>query len=264
MDESGAAQGATVRVSDAEREAAATELREHCGDGRLTLDELSERLETTFAARTREELGRALVDLPRTPVPAGPARELVGSAQVTPSTVRRRSVGWTISMMSCGSHRGRWRPKGVTNVVALMGTCELDLCQAEIDGPEVVINAVSVMGHIDVVVPEGIEVELTGINIMGCKELLVRPVPPIPGAPTIRVRGFILMGDVMVRSKKGHGGAGDQYPGLDPPPTGDVGWSGPATGLGMGGARIARDALRRERRERHNDRRASRSQRRGW
>ncbi|MGH9131572.1 MAG: DUF1707 SHOCT-like domain-containing protein [Acidimicrobiales bacterium] len=251
--------GAALRVSDSEREAVANALREHCGEGRLSLDELSERLEATFAARTREELDRVLLDLPKSTSVAGiaigrPAQGAGGLVGGAGGPARRRSTGWTISVMSDNSHRGRWRPKAVTNVIALMGTCELDLRQAEIDGSEVVINAFSLMGHIEVVVPEGIEVSLTGIPIMGCKYLQIRPVPPIPGAPTVRVRGFMLMGDLMVRSRAGHGDSGDHYSEVVPGPSGP-GWEGSAVGRGFGGAdraelRYERHARRRERRRR--------------
>jgi len=56
--------GPNIRVSDAEREAVAAQLRDHYGDGRLTLDELNERLDQTFAAKTRADLNTVVVDLP--------------------------------------------------------------------------------------------------------------------------------------------------------------------------------------------------------
>ncbi|HEY2523168.1 MAG TPA: DUF1707 domain-containing protein [Streptosporangiaceae bacterium] len=59
------ATGPNIRVGDAERESVAAQLREHYGDGRLTLDELNERLDRTFAARTYGELNTVTTDLPR-------------------------------------------------------------------------------------------------------------------------------------------------------------------------------------------------------
>jgi hypothetical protein len=53
-----------MRVSDAEREAAAAELREHFASGRLTQDELDERLTAVFAAKTRGDLSGLFTDLP--------------------------------------------------------------------------------------------------------------------------------------------------------------------------------------------------------
>jgi hypothetical protein len=68
------ATGYNVRVGDAERDAAAAQLREHYTTGRLTLDELNERLDQAFAARTRADLNAVTRDLPyvRTPSASSP------------------------------------------------------------------------------------------------------------------------------------------------------------------------------------------------
>lgn len=58
------ASGNEMRVGDAEREAAAAELREHYASGRLTLDELNERIDKAFAAKTRGDLNVLMTDLP--------------------------------------------------------------------------------------------------------------------------------------------------------------------------------------------------------
>jgi hypothetical protein len=71
------ATGFNVRVGDADRDAIAAQLREHYADGRLTLDELNERLDRTFAAKTTADLDAVMRDLPYVPRPAG--APLVGS-----------------------------------------------------------------------------------------------------------------------------------------------------------------------------------------
>lgn len=53
-----------MRASDADRERVAEELRRHHLDGRLDTDELQERLERCYAARTGTELSALLADLP--------------------------------------------------------------------------------------------------------------------------------------------------------------------------------------------------------
>jgi hypothetical protein len=58
------ASGYDMRVGDAERDAAANDLREHFASGRLTQDELNERLDRTFAAKTRGDLSGLFTDLP--------------------------------------------------------------------------------------------------------------------------------------------------------------------------------------------------------
>ena len=54
-----------LRVGDAERDAAAADLGEHYVAGRLTLDELHERLGAVFSAKTYGQLARIMADLPR-------------------------------------------------------------------------------------------------------------------------------------------------------------------------------------------------------
>ena len=53
-----------VRVSDADRETAAARLKLHFTDGRLSHDELEERLDRAYAARSRRELRAVFADLP--------------------------------------------------------------------------------------------------------------------------------------------------------------------------------------------------------
>ena len=62
------------------------------------------------------------------------------------------------------------------------------------------ITAVAIMGGIEVIVPEGIEVEMTGHAFMGGKDMKVADVPRLPGSPLIRVRAFALMGGISLRS----------------------------------------------------------------
>lgn len=53
-----------MRAGDADRDAAAAALGEHFAQGRLTLDELSARLDATLTATTHGELSQATQDLP--------------------------------------------------------------------------------------------------------------------------------------------------------------------------------------------------------
>jgi hypothetical protein len=63
-----------LRASDADREAAADALRRHAAAGRLTVEELDERVEKAYAAKMVSELNALQVDLPRLAVrPQRPA-----------------------------------------------------------------------------------------------------------------------------------------------------------------------------------------------
>ena len=176
------------RVADADRDRTVTLLREHVVAGRLTLDEFSDRVGIALQARTRGELDVALADLPALkaslPEPVG-------------RPARRRFV----AVMSGSAAKGRWRLAARTSAVAVMGGCEMDLRQAEIDGPEVVITAVAFWGGIKITVPEGIDVEMEGLSIMGGRSLRLRDVPIVPGSPRIRIRAYSIMGGIEIRSR---------------------------------------------------------------
>jgi DUF1707 SHOCT-like domain len=58
---------ANLRASDEQRDRAAAEIREHFAAGRLTDDELSDRVQAAYAARTQGELNALLADLPKLP-----------------------------------------------------------------------------------------------------------------------------------------------------------------------------------------------------
>lgn len=63
-----------LRASDAERERTATLLRDHAAAGRLTPEELDERLDVAYAARTVGELDALTHDLPASAGPAAAPR----------------------------------------------------------------------------------------------------------------------------------------------------------------------------------------------
>src|SRR5215468_4048609 len=56
-----------VRVSDAERDAVVARLNDATGEGRLTLEEYTERVGAALAAKTRADLDMLLADLPAHP-----------------------------------------------------------------------------------------------------------------------------------------------------------------------------------------------------
>jgi Domain of unknown function (DUF1707) len=73
----------TIRLSDAEREAAAADLGEHFAQGRLTADEHGERLEQIWSAKTRGEIAPIFGDLP-SPYAVAAAGPPLGDARREP------------------------------------------------------------------------------------------------------------------------------------------------------------------------------------
>jgi Domain of unknown function (DUF1707)/Cell wall-active antibiotics response 4TMS YvqF len=182
-----------ILASDAERERTSEVLRQASVEGRLTLDEFSQRVEQALAARTRNELQAVTRDLPA----IAPTRSL----QPGGDAIARKPVRTSVSIMSGVERKGFWRVDEESAAISVMGSCKLDLRGAAISAPVTTINAFAMMGAVDVIVPFGVEVELEGIAIMGSKEAKLVGPPPAPGAPVVRVNAFALMGSVIVRDK---------------------------------------------------------------
>ncbi len=101
------ATGYNVRVGDADREAIAAQLREHYADGRLTLDELNERLDQTFAAKTKADLDTVMRDLPYTTQPGAGVGGSVWPGPAWPGPMATRS-SWDYGQG--GAQQGPRRP----------------------------------------------------------------------------------------------------------------------------------------------------------
>ena len=76
-------------MSDQQRERAAQQLRDHYAAGRLTEDELDERVQSAYGARTEAQLRELLADLPR--LPASP-QQLKAELAERRGHLRRRLV----------------------------------------------------------------------------------------------------------------------------------------------------------------------------
>ncbi|HEY2793949.1 MAG TPA: DUF1707 domain-containing protein [Micromonosporaceae bacterium] len=172
-----------VRVSDAEREAIVARLNDATSEGRLTLEEFSERVTQALAARTRGDLDVVVHDLPQTAfgAPARPSSAGRNVAQVTIGSVKRR---------------GRWRLDRAMKVGTVVGSIKLDLRDAEITAPETDMTVESVVGSVKIWVPYGIAVDVDGHSVLGSRS--VAEDSPRPGAPLLRLRINTVLGSVKV------------------------------------------------------------------
>src|SRR4051812_50153652 len=90
-----------VRASDDDRERTAEQLRGAAAQGRISVDELEERLQAAYGARTQGELVPIVADLPAAVEhPAGrlPVRRGEGGSR------------WLISVLGGHERQGHWRP----------------------------------------------------------------------------------------------------------------------------------------------------------
>ncbi len=171
-----------LRASDADRERVVAVLREAAADGRLTMDEHDDRMERAYASRTLGELAQLTTDL----------TEDSTRQPVRPDT------GRVLAVVGSGERKGRWVVPAKLPVVAVFGEVNLDLREALLERREVTINATAVFGEVNVVVPEGVEVRVSGPAILGTKTSRIRG-PFTPGGPVVHLRCFVLLGGVSAK-----------------------------------------------------------------
>jgi len=170
-----------TRASDADRERAAVELREHLAAGRLTLDEFSERVELAYRAQTVNDLSAASSALPA----------------VGPAPRQRRPVRATIGLFAHVVRRGRLRLARWLAVVSGFSDVDLDLREAEIAGLATDAYLLVLFGNVDIYVPERIGVDVTGLNVFGHRRQWGHERADA-NAPVLRVRVIALFGTVDV------------------------------------------------------------------
>jgi len=175
-----------ILASDAEREHSITLLRDAVSEGRLTLEEFSERVGIAQAARTDEELANLARDLPGTPAGSG-----------TPAPVSEQHRAFGSHLIRSGSwsvpHRSSWR--------SIFGTIDLDLRQARLAGSETVLEVYNLFGTVTVIVPEGVEVVVRGGGLFASQKIQSPERPPVAGGPTLTIDSRGPGGTLYVRTR---------------------------------------------------------------
>lgn len=179
-----------LRVSDAEREEIVVRLTAACAEGRLTLEEMGGRVGSAYAAVTRADLEPLTSDLPAA------SSTLASSALPERPKTKKK---WHVTVMG-ELKRGISRLPEHTNMVTFMGSSHIDLRNALIESPEMTLHLYCMMGEQQIVVPEGVEVEVTGFVFMGEKHVEVRDVRPRPGVPRLQIRAVGMMGEINIRT----------------------------------------------------------------
>ena len=181
---------AALRASDDDRERTAETLRRAAGEGRLSVEELEERLQGVLAARTQAELEPLVADLPA----AG--ERPPGRVAVRPG---ERGTRWLVSVLGGHDRMGQWRLAPRCTVVNVMGGSDLDLNEIELSDDLVVLSVFSLMGGAEIHLPDGLNVEVSEFAFMGANSVALGVAQPDPGGPVVRIRLLSIMGGTDVR-----------------------------------------------------------------
>jgi hypothetical protein len=177
-----------IRASDAERRRALQVLRDAVVEGRLTLEEYSDRVGGAIAAKTDQDLAALTRDLPAPPASAPRSGPPAENRAVFSHLVRRGPI----------------ELDGKSSYVSLFSTIDLDLREATLLSAEVELSIRNIFGTVTVLVPEGVDVRVDGGGIFASQHVDTSP-RPVPGAPVIRIHASGPGGSLYVRTHQPRG-----------------------------------------------------------
>ncbi|KUM99260.1 hypothetical protein AQI95_40205 [Streptomyces yokosukanensis] len=172
-----------LRASHADRDRVVDVLTGAAADGRITAEELDERVAAALSARTLGELAALTVDLPEEAT-AAPQKEVVRIEQQCARAVR--ADGWVV-------------PRRM-EIASQWGQVTLDFSGAVITHDTLRIDLDMCGGDLRLITPPGVVVDADAL-VMGYGRIKVRPTRD-PGAPVVlrvEIHGRLTMGRLEVR-----------------------------------------------------------------
>jgi len=177
-----------LRASHDDRDRVVEMLRVSAGDGRLTAEELDERLEVAMTARTYGELARLVADLPE-----------AGSVTSAPA-VRAKDVVRIDCRSGDARREGRWVVPQRLEVKVTSGHVLLDFRDAVITQPALRIDAEVRSGHLTLVTKPGIVVDTDDVVVRSGHVKIRAPWgPDVPELLRVEVSGKIGSGHFVAR-----------------------------------------------------------------
>ncbi len=190
-------QAAELRASHADRDRVVELLRVAAGDGRLTPEELDERLEAALSARTVSELAVLTTDLPAAPGEAtvqGAPRGTPLAAPQAKDLVRINQRGGNVA------RAGRWVVPARIEATVSGGNIKLDFTEAVITQPVLQIDADVRGGHMILVTRPGISVDADDLAVSGGNtKFRAGTESQVPVVLRVELSGHIRGGNVTVR-----------------------------------------------------------------
>jgi hypothetical protein len=173
--------GSELRASFEDRDRVVELLRVSAGDGRLTAEELDERLELAMTARTYGDLARLVSDLP------------AGGTAASPAVAPRAKDVVRIDCRSGHVQRvDRWVVPQRMDIRVTSGHVKLDFTNAVITEPSLAINMDVRSGHVRLVTRPGIVVDADDVAIRSGHVQVKSPWDPdVPVVLRIEVAGKV-------------------------------------------------------------------------
>jgi hypothetical protein len=184
---------ADLRASHEDRDRIVDLLREAAGDGRLTAEELDERLELALTARTYGELALVTRDLPAAP-----------GLMASPPAPQAADLARIECHSGSAKRDGRWLvPQKQLDVRVTSGSVLLDFTEAVISQARLRIEADVRSGSLTLITRPGIVVDADDVAVRS-GAVKVRPPagPDVPVVLRIHVSGKVGSGTIKARPRR--------------------------------------------------------------
>jgi hypothetical protein len=179
-----------LRASHEDRDRVVELLRVSAGDGRLTADELDERLELAMTARTYGELAKLVADLP------------AGGSSTSAPTLRAKEVMRIDTGSGHAVRNGRWVVPQRIEARVRSGHVKLDFTDAVITQPSLQLDAEVRSGHVILITKPGIVVDTDDVVVRSGHVRVRAPWgPDVPELLRIEVSGKVGSGHFVARPK---------------------------------------------------------------
>ena len=189
---------AHLRISDNDRDRVATVLRTAQAEGRLTADELDERVRQLPGLRTYAHLDELVADLP-VPVPSQEVTKAgapMGPGHQGPAADQPLRID---AGLSSDGRSGVWTIPRVIELYGTMGSIKMDCLEAVCPHPEVFIRVSGGAGTIVVIVPEGWAARVHEVRKSWGTVRNKVPEMAHPGCPLLVFEGAMGMGTLVIR-----------------------------------------------------------------
>lgn len=181
-----------MKASDADRDHVAGTLADAAAEGRLTHEELDERVERALAARSLGELAALTRDLPGQPAKPG-----IPVTDVVKIEKRFGTAEWV----------GTWLVPRRIEIRLTVGNAKLDFTDAVITHDQLSIDLdLGIGGDLTLITKPGIVVVADDVIVRSMAEIKVRPPQQDPGFPValrVEVTGKLRGGNLLVRYPRG-------------------------------------------------------------
>jgi hypothetical protein len=191
-----------LRISDADRDRAASLLSDALAEGRLTPQEHSERLDAIYAAKVQADIVPVVSDLPGANAAIAAQTSALARADFLGTTQVRGKRARLVAVFGGITRKGRWHVPADSEAITIFAGAEFDLRQAVFPAGEARMRTICALGGVEITVPPEVHVIDDGWAILGGREIPPdTPESSQPNSPVLRLTGITILGGISVRRR---------------------------------------------------------------